>query len=92
MVADAAPSLPFYYYHLPAMTGVERKSLHVYSSHIPLAKWLLKFTHVHLYYNYIIQCQNIQYKEMYFYNKILPVLIIFFTDLVLFNSQMAFQI
>lgn len=25
MVADAAPSLPFYYYHLPTMTGVELK-------------------------------------------------------------------
>lgn len=42
MVADAAPSLPFYYYHLPAMTGVERKCqgcVHDRSCYVGIRSW-----------------------------------------------------
>ncbi len=49
-VAEAAPALPFYYYHIPVLTGVElpmREFLEIASSRIPNLAGI-KFTHENL--------------------------------------------
>lgn len=49
-VASAAPSTPFYYYHIPSMTGVDlpiAEFLRIGASRIPTLAGM-KFTHTHL--------------------------------------------